>query len=173
MIPLVVFEVRALGKDDAGDLFRLRCAALRDSPLAFSASPEDDLASSEAAASELLQSEGGSVFGAFAPALVGMIGLYRMPKRKMAHKVGLWGLFVLPEYRKQGIAVGLLQAAVHKARSLRGVESIHLSVTESSVAALRLYEKLGFSTWGIEPNAIRVKERAENERHMLLVINRL
>jgi ribosomal protein S18 acetylase RimI-like enzyme len=169
----VAIQVRTLGPDDADELFRLRRTALLDSPLAFSASPEDDLASSEASTRDLLRSaEDSVVLGAFVPALVGMIGLHRMRQRKMAHRVGLWGMFVLPQHRREGIARELLQAAIRRARSLKGVESIHLSVTESAVAARRLYEAAGFESWGIEPDAIRFEGRTESERHMRLELVR-
>ena len=50
----MTLEIRILNQGEAGELFRLRRSALLDSPLAFLASPEDDLASSEAAVRELL-----------------------------------------------------------------------------------------------------------------------
>jgi len=167
----MALEIRILDQGDAGELFRLRRNALLDSPLAFLASPEDDLASSEAAVRELLDPRRKSVvFGAYDPGLVGMLGLNRANQRKAAHKVNLWGMFVLPTYRGQGVAAQLLDAAVRYARALDGVRSVHLSVSESAVAARRLYEKAGFETWGVEPDAIRFEERSASERHMRLLL---
>lgn len=156
---------------DAGPLFHLRRAALLDSPLAFLASPEDDLASSETAVRELLKPERGSVvFGAHTPEplMVGMLGLYRDKHRKAAHKANLWGMFVWPEYRRQKVAVQLLDAAIRYAWTLDGVTSVHLSVSESATAARQLYEKRGFETWGVEPDAIRSDGISNSERHMWL-----
>jgi RimJ/RimL family protein N-acetyltransferase len=165
----VTFEIRILNQGDAGELFRLRRTALLDSPLTFLASPEDDPASSEAAVRELLDPQRKSVvFGAHNPGLVGMLGLNHANQRKAAHKVNLWGMFVLPTYRGQGAAAQLLDAAIRYARALDGVMSVHLSVSESAVAARRLYEKAGFEIWGVEPDAIRFDERSVSERHMRL-----
>jgi RimJ/RimL family protein N-acetyltransferase len=164
-------EIRILSQDDAGELFRLRRSALLDSPRAFLASPEDDAASSEDAVRGLLAPKPNSVvFGAFTPGpgLIGMLGLHRAQQRKAAHKVNLWGAFVLPEYRGQGAAAQLLAAAVRYARTLDGVTSMHLGVSESAVAARRLYEKFGFEAWGVEPDAIRFEGRSESEQHMRL-----
>ena len=62
----MMLEIRTLNQDDAGELFRLRRNALLDAPLAFLASPEDDLASSEATVRELLKPQRDSVvFGAY------------------------------------------------------------------------------------------------------------
>lgn len=158
-----------MNQDDAGELFRLRRSALLDSPMAFLASPEDDAASSEAAVRELLRPRPESVvFGAYMPKLVGMLGLQRASHRKAAHKVNLWGMFVLPEYRRHGVAAQLLDAAISYARSLHGVVSVHLSVSDSATAARRLYEKVGFETWGTEPDAIRFEGRSDNECRMRL-----
>src|SRR5437879_3736455 len=76
------------------------------------------------------------------------LGLYRSNQRKAAHKANFWGMFVLPDCRGQGVAVRLLDAAIRYARTLDGVTSVHLSVSESAVAAQHLYEKAGFQTWG-------------------------
>ncbi len=165
----MTLEIRILTQSDAGELFRLRRSSLLDSPLAFLASPEDDVASSEAAVREMLDPQRKSVvFGACNPGLIGMLGLNRANKRKAAHKVNLWGIFVLPAYRGQGVAAQLLDAAIRYARTLDGVRSVHLSVSESAAAARRLYEKVGFETWGVEPDAIRFEERSYSERHMRL-----
>ena len=165
----MALEIRILNPGDAGELFRLRRSALLDSPLAFLASPEDDLASSEAAVRELLDPQRKSVvLGAYNPELIGMLGLHRASQKKAAHKVNLWGMFVLPTCRGQGVAERLLDAAIRHARTLDGVRSVHLSVSESAVAARRLYEKTGFETWGVEPDAIRFEGRSDSERHMRL-----
>src|SRR5258708_4742103 len=138
----MMLEIRILNQDDAGELFRLRRNALLDAPLAFLASPEDDLASSEATVRELLKPQRESVvFGAYTHGLIGMLGLYRSNQRKAAHKANFWGMFVLPDCRGQGVAVRLLDAAIRYARTLDGVTSVHLSVSESAVAGQRLYEE--------------------------------
>src|SRR5262249_6468169 len=112
------------------------------------------------------------VFGAFAgPQLVGLLGLYREPRKKGAHKVNLWGTYVTPAWRGKGAAKALLEAAIAYARTLEGVTDVQLGVTESAAAARRLYERLGFKTWGTEPNAIRIDGRTECEYHMRLMLD--
>jgi RimJ/RimL family protein N-acetyltransferase len=165
----MTLEIRILNPTEAGELFRLRRSALLDSPMAFLASPEDDSASSEAAVRELLKTQRESVvFGAHTPELIGMLGLHRATQRKVAHKVNLWGMFVLPAFRGQGVAGQLLDAAIRYACTLDGVTSVHLSVSETAVAARHLYEKAGFETWGVEPDAIRFEGRSVGECRMRL-----
>src|SRR3569833_3270780 len=168
----LVPEIRILTQDDAGELFRLRRSALLDSPLAFLAAPEDDPASSEAVVRELLAPRPDSVvFGAHSSQLVGMLGLNRANQRKMAHKASLWGMFVLPAWRGRGVAAQLLEAAIRHARTIDGVVSFFFCVCASAVAARHLYEKMGFETWGGEPDSMRVEGRSESEHRMRLLLN--
>jgi GNAT superfamily N-acetyltransferase len=133
------------------------------------ASPEDDMASSEAAVRELLKPQRDSVvFGACTQALVGMLGLSRANPRKAAHKIRLWGMFVLPAFRQQGTGMRLLEEAIRYARSLDGAASVHLSDSDSAAAARHLYERAGFETWGVEPDAVRFDARSASELHMRL-----
>jgi len=112
------FTIRRLGTGDAEALFQLRREALRDSPLAFLASPEDDLAASAQAVAQLLERAGSAVLGAFSEGLCGMLGLHRGQHLKAVHKVNLWGLFVRSSCRAQGAGQQLLAAALAHARTL-------------------------------------------------------
>jgi ribosomal protein S18 acetylase RimI-like enzyme len=164
-------EIRQLLAEDAGMLAELRQRALLDSPEAFLSSPEDDPLSSEDAAREELIRAGAVVWGAFTNRLlVGMVGLHRDSSPKVLHKVYLWGLFVAPQWRGRSVGAQLLRAALEHARSLQGVTAVQLSVGERSDAARRLYEKLGFRVWGLEPAALRVGGRHLNDLHMMLIL---
>jgi ribosomal protein S18 acetylase RimI-like enzyme len=162
-------EIRTLSAGDAEALFELRRQALVDAPMAFLASPEDDLAASVTSVRDLLGGGTGSlVFGACEPRLVGMVGLYRESHVKAAHKVHLWGMYVRPEARQQGLGHRLLDAALDRARKLDGVRSVHLSVSETAADAKRLYERAGFHLWGTEPDALCYDGRYLREFHMVL-----
>ncbi|HEY2463680.1 MAG TPA: GNAT family N-acetyltransferase [Steroidobacteraceae bacterium] len=154
------------------ELFALRRDALLDSPFAFLASPSDDLAASEAAVSEMLKRAPSSVvFAAGTPRLVGMLGLHRAHQLKAAHKVNLWGMYVVPAWRKRGLGEKLLQAAISYARTLPGVSTVRLSVSGSASAARHLYEKIGFTCWGEEPDAMRIDGLPASEHHMSLSLD--
>ncbi|HEY0745201.1 MAG TPA: GNAT family N-acetyltransferase [Steroidobacteraceae bacterium] len=164
-------QIRILDEGDAAALFSLRRAALLDSPLAFLASPKDDMAASEEAVRMLLKRGPESVvFAASTPQIVGMVGLHRAPQLKAAHKANLWGMFVVRSWRGRGLGEQLLSAAISYARTLPGLACVQLSVSESAAAARQLYEGAGFTTWGVEPDALRVDHRSESERHMRLAL---
>jgi len=147
-----------------------RLAALQDSPLSFMSSPEDDSACSPEIVRERLKTgpPNSIIIGAFAPELVGTLGLYRDPHIKAAHKVHLWGMYVAPPHRRSGIGAQLLDAAIQHARSIPGVTAIRLSVSSTAPAAQRLYERAGFRIWGREPDSLRHNGQGANEHHMIL-----
>ena len=61
---------------------------------------------------------------------------------------------VAPEYRRQGIAQGLVTALSAELKK-RGSQSLALEVRVSNVPAITLYEKLGFSQAGCRKNYYR------------------
>jgi RimJ/RimL family protein N-acetyltransferase len=165
-------RIRALGDADADGYVALRRAALLDVPLAFAASPEDDVAASPAAVREQLRRAPESmIFGAFDPQLVGVLGLYRDRHQKASHKVHLWGMYVVPSHRRRGIAAALVHAALDHARTLPGASWVHLAVGEAAPEARRLYARAGFTVWGTEPDALRHDGRTVVEHHMAFRIS--
>ncbi len=97
------------------------------------------------------------VLGAFAGGqLVGMLGIRRQDGLKTLHRMALWGVYVEPASRGQGIAQALLAQAVAFARQVPGAVQIHLSVNAANGTAIRLYEQAGFKGYGTEPAALLV-----------------
>jgi ribosomal protein S18 acetylase RimI-like enzyme len=128
--------IRMLADHDADAYVEVRRQALAEAPLAFASSPSDDIASSrEAVGSLLRQAPESVVIGAFFDDLVGTVGLYRDRHLKFSHKGHLWGMYVVPRYRGQGVAAELLDAALRHAHTLAGVAWVHLSVTSSAPVA--------------------------------------
>lgn len=162
--------IRRLTPTDAEAYFALRRAALLDAPLAFGASPEDDLASSPDAVRALLsRGDDNVVFGALdRDELAGAVGIFRERHRKAAHKTRIWGMYVAPTRRGRGLAHALLAAALEHARTLPGVDWVHLSVTSAAPAARHVYEQAGFRLWGSEPDALRCDGASADEHHLAL-----
>ena len=162
-------RVRLLAPADAEEFVRVRGRALGEEPLAFSASPEDDRASDRDAVRTMLADPGRSaILGAFAPELIGVVGIRREARQKGSHKAHVWGMRVAPAHRGAGVGQALLEAAIVHARTMDGVRQIQLSVSEATPAARRLYERCGFRTWGTEDAALCHEGRAYADHHMAL-----
>lgn len=164
--------VRVLTADDAHAYRQLRLEALKLSPTAFGSSYEDELARDPAVTVERISpTENTRVFGAFREdRLVGTVGLRRQTGKKERHKAFVWGVYVTPAERGQGIARLLMARVVDEARRLPGLARVNIAVNAANEPALRLYESLGFEAYGLEPDALRVDGESLAELWMTLAL---
>jgi RimJ/RimL family protein N-acetyltransferase len=164
-------EMRCLTERDVEALWKLRLQALESAPEAFGESTEEHRQTAMEVYASRLRDGGDEnfVIGAFAgPDLVGMVGFYRELRLKRRHRGGIWGMFVAPSFRGQGVGAALLHDALTKARAIPGLRSVHLSVTAGQAAARRLYISAGFRSYGTEMEALKVGDRYIDEEHMIL-----
>jgi GNAT superfamily N-acetyltransferase len=162
-------DIRRLGPDDAAALLSLRREALDAEPLAFAASPQDDLLTVDAAPALLAPSADREIFGLFLGTdLAGMVGVRRERGLKRRHVAVVWGMYVTPPARGKGRGRALLDAAIAQARRWPGVDQVELGVADTAETARRLYERLGFRAWGREPRALHWQGRFVDEHHLVL-----
>jgi ribosomal protein S18 acetylase RimI-like enzyme len=149
---------RRLAPPDAAAYRELMLQAYARHPDAFTASVEErgglPLAWWEArvqpgeAAAEM-------VVGAFGGAgLLGVAGLSFESRPKLRHKAHLFGMYVAPEARGQGLGEQLVRAVLAQAASRPGVRLVQLTVSEGNAAAEALYARCGFTRFGVEPHAM-------------------
>jgi RimJ/RimL family protein N-acetyltransferase len=162
--------VRRLVGADAAAFQSLRLQGLVECPLAFAASPEDEAGEAiDAVAARLADQAHGPVFGAFDAdsRLVAVVGLGRERMRKLAHKAVLWGMYVAPAARRQGLGRLLVRHALAEAAATPGLRQVTLGVHAGNHAARALYESLGFTAWGTEPAAAWVDDQPHDETWMV------
>lgn len=164
--------IRKLAAEHAEAYVALRRAMLAEAPTAFLASEASDIGCDlEQMRGKLGGDDDNVVYGAFAGGtLVGVVGILRFLRHaKAAHRADIWGMYVDPAARGQGLGRGLVEAAVAHARTnMAGVLQVHLGVVETQAPARALYEACGFQAWGVEPGAVRVDGRLYDETHMVL-----
>lgn len=98
-----------------------------------------------------------------------MVTLMFEQKEKLKHKAHLVAMYVKPEYRKKGVAKGLIHKAVNTARRLKYIVQIQLAVTSENEPAKRLYESMGFEAYGIEKRSLQVGHQFYDD--ILMVLN--
>jgi ribosomal protein S18 acetylase RimI-like enzyme len=116
--------------------------------------------SADAAAKEV-------VLGAFDDGdIAGVIGVSFEPREKVRHKATLFGMYVRPAFRGQGIGRQLVRSALEHVRKRPDVLVVQLTVTETNAPALALYEGYGFIRFGVEPLAVAVGPGYVSKVHM-------
>lgn len=107
------------------------------------------------------------VLGAFhSGELAGVVGLSFEQREKVRHKATLFGMYVHPRFRGQGIGRQLVLAALEQARERPGVKVAQLTVTEENGPAVALYESCGFVRFGVEPLAVAIRSGYVSKVHM-------
>ena len=159
--------IRPLDANDLDQYIALRQRALREEPLSFSSSADNDFASShELLESQIERAPDWVIF--VESAFAGCVGLFRARQAKASHRMQLWGMYVVPEDRGRGLGNRLLHAAIAHARALGDVAWIDLGVTTAAPAAMQLYESAGFVPYGVLRDALRFEGKSVDEVFMTL-----
>ena len=77
-------------------------------------------------------------------------------------------MYVLLQFRRQGVGATLLAQALSHAQQLDGLRRIILTVTTTNVAATSLYRSRGFERFGLERDALFIDGRYFDEEHLAL-----
>ena len=162
-------HIRQLTEADVEIYRALRAFCLRESPRAFTNSYEEFSQRTLDSIAQQLRGHDNFTLGAFEDDhLVGMVGFYRESALKLRHKGYIVSMYVMPEYRSHGIARALLTEAIERVKHLPDLESLLLGVVVTQTTAKRLYESLGFTVYGREPDAVKIGDEYFDEEFMLL-----
>jgi ribosomal protein S18 acetylase RimI-like enzyme len=167
-------SVRRLTPADAAAFKTLRLFALQESPTAFASSvdEEKDIPLSTFEERLAFKADQGR-FGAFdGDALVGVVALGREGMQKLSHKAFVWGMYMHPVCRGQGVSRPLLDAAIALARSVAAIRQVNLIVNADNPCAIHLYQAAGFKVFGREANAGLVDGVLHDDLHMCLDLGR-
>ncbi|MCY4073752.1 MAG: GNAT family N-acetyltransferase [Chloroflexi bacterium] len=147
------------------DAKQLRLEALLAVPSAFASSYEDELAFPDeiwiARLTSAYEWDGNMTFFAeVGGVLVGMAGAHWSSKAKLRHVAKIYGVYLSPEARGQGIASALMRQLLEELRSLGQFEKVSLTVNSEASAAIRLYQGLGFKIIGTSRRELKTEGRA-------------
>lgn len=86
---------------------------------------------------------------------VGMAGMRRLARQKVAHRAELWGVYLRPAWRGTGTADRLMDTVLGLCD--RGLRQLELNVVAGYPAPLAFYRRHGFKETGLIPRAARVE----------------
>lgn len=164
-------EIRLLTANDAETWWQLRLEMLLSDPASFADSAEEHQTTTiETARKHLGAGDPASnfVLGSFENGkLMGTAGFFRRKNNKERHKGHVWGVYVSPDQRGKGAGKALMQEIIRRAREIEGIEQITL-VASASFPAQKLYEAVGFKSYGIEPHSLKIGSRYVDDVLMVL-----
>ncbi len=86
---------------------------------------------------------------------VAAMAVLYIPVYEKLKKSALFSIVVGSKFRRQNIASKLIEALEYLGVNRYGLKIIHLEVYEKNEAARRLYEKLGYTTYGLQERFIK------------------
>jgi GNAT superfamily N-acetyltransferase len=146
----------------------VRLRALEDAPDAFLASLEKEEAMDPDSWRARLASPDARTFVAtWQGQDVGLVTGAEFRGREPA--AGLFGMWTAPERRVSGLGTELVAAVIDWARSA-GYERLLLEVEDTNAAAIRLYERMGFTPTGVTSTYPAPRSHLhEHERELILI----
>ncbi|MDM5250051.1 GNAT family N-acetyltransferase [Lysinibacillus sp. G4S2] len=164
-------DIRFLTAVDAEVYRNLRLEGLQNNPEAFGSSFEEEKDYPIEMFANRFESQGSYTLGAFDQGeLVGVATLVQENKLKLKHKAGIFAVYVSPKKRGLGIGKKLMVEAINKAKELKGVEQLNLTVVSTNASAKRLYCSLGFEVFGTEKRALKIGQRYFDDDYMVLFL---
>lgn len=128
--------IRQLNDNDVYDFRAIRLSALQNSPEMFGATYAVEVTRPLSVFLDVISNN--VVFAAYHHERI--IGVLIFQQN--IDQANLYGFFVEPEYRNQGVAQQLLQTTIDYGQAY--VRQVILSVVATNVPAIHLYQKLGF-----------------------------
>jgi ribosomal protein S18 acetylase RimI-like enzyme len=166
-------NIRILRRSDAAVFQAHRLGALQESPEAFGSTYEEDLPLSLDVVADRIEESTVAprrvVFGAFeGDTLLGFVGCMQEHKVKARHKAFIWGTYVHPDARGNGVGTALLSQLIAYTSGWEYVQRLTLTVVDSARAARALYYSAGFESFGREPDGLRQDGRSETVEYLAL-----
>ena len=160
--------IRRVTEVEVEALIDIRLEALKNHPVAFSADYEKEL---ERPIEEWHKRVAESVvFIAWdGNSAAGMAGFFGGRSSKTNHHGDIWGVYVRPAYRGQGLGDRLVMRCLQHARD-DDFTMVYIAAASSNTAAIRCYARCGFSVYGLQPMAVCVDGEYYDE---LLMAQRL
>jgi ribosomal protein S18 acetylase RimI-like enzyme len=102
--------------------------------------------------------------------LVGYVQVARTNLEKQEHIASLHNLYLLPEYRGQGLASALFEHIFDLLKKTEKVERVFLSCRAKNKAAMAFYKKMGFKRYAVKARAVKWEDEYDDEVEMVKVL---
>lgn len=160
-----MMDIRLLSQSDASLWKSIRLESLLNYPENYLSSFEEERLRSDKQWEEVI--ENNQIYGLFKDTqLASIVSLSPKTTYKHQHKGEIWGVYTRPQFQCKGLAYQLLAYVLEQAEKY--LELCYLNCTTSNQGAYRIYQKLGFETYGIELKSIFVNQQYYDEYLMAI-----
>lgn len=163
--------IRKLQPHESANYREVRLACLKNVPEFFGSTYEEEVLNPKFFFETYIENSSPDhvMFGAFdGERLIGITGFNRMARQRASHRGEVVQVYVDQNYRGQNIGEKLLRRVLEYGFTLGGIEQIQLSVIANNQTAIRLYEKLGFKTFGVQPRYFKAGDVYMDQQFMQL-----
>jgi len=149
-----MIEIKILLPERWEEAKRIRLRALQTDPIAFGSSYEEEVRLSEADWKSRMKN---AIFAVSKEEdrAVGTITHTFGDKIKGKHVARIFGVYVDPEYRRQGLGRKLMERALEVIRKNKEIVKVQLMVNQEQEVAIKLYKSFGFFVVGIMKKEIK------------------
>ena len=81
-------------------------------------------------------------------------------------------MYVNPEYQGNSIGLNIVKSTLEEAFKINGIEQIEIDVITVNKNAAKIYEKIGFETYGIQKNFLKINDSYYDHKMMMIFKNR-
>ena len=147
----------------------IRLQALRECPVAFNSSYEEEKERPLSDFADLLRESANRItFGVFdTTELLAIVSVTWDKRKKVNHKGSISSMYVSPSHRGIGLGKQLLAYALEFVDSQTNLVQLTLVVNTTNTSAISLYKSFGFKMFGIEPFAAVINGVPQEQMHMV------
>ncbi|PWF55126.1 GNAT family N-acetyltransferase [Massilia glaciei] len=169
----MIMHTRLLTPGDVDAFRNLRLSGIEESPgVAWASYAEESAQTLEQTRQRLVATPYQMVFGVFnGEHLVAISGFKRESMCQISHRGNIWGLYVAPEARGQGVADKLIEGLLREVRGIPGLVQVTLVVSSDNEAARALYAKYGFIKTGVDHRSVCIDGHYHDEDRMVLLLD--
>lgn len=165
------FEIVKLRPTDWKQFKEIRLNALKDAPQAFGASYDEEAKLSDEEWQKSLKNSEASnslwyLFAKKGKELIGIVAAYTDKGKKVEHLANIGSVFVVPQQRGKGVAKKLMEELLKEIQKNPKIIKINLRVSSEQIAAVKLYESLGFKKVALMENELLIDGKFYDEWEM-------
>jgi ribosomal protein S18 acetylase RimI-like enzyme len=163
--------IRKLQPHESAIYREVRLACLKNASAYFGSTYEEEVLNPKLTFETFIEDDSLDhvMFGAFdEERLIGTTGFNRMARQRAMHRGEVVQVYVDSNYRGQNIGESLIRGVLNYAFRLDCIEQVQLSVVAGNQTAIKLYEKVGFKTFGVQSRYFKVGDTYMDQQFMQL-----